>query len=815
MEAFALYLLKSSVWLTGFAAVYFLFLRNERFFVLNRIFLVAGILSAIVFPFFTWHYTVIFPVMPTVNVDEPQVQAIGVVKESFQSKDLLLYVYLLGALYLIYRLIKQTTSVWQVIRNSDSLHFNSVKLIRSDRYPASFSFFSFVFVNPSTHEHEINEIVNHEQEHIRQRHWIDLLLFEIICTLQWFNPMAWFYGRFIRQNHEFLADEYAIRRSSNPAIYRAALLNQMFGVPVISLANSFNYSINKKRFNMMKQITYSPFRKLKLLLVLPLIAGVFYAFAAPEYKFVQANSEQQNNLPQSLTENNTNLANTTQEKVVKGTVVDEQGKPLKNAAIVISGTTIGTISDASGNFELKITDESPLVVTYVGYATRIVPPDFSKEMLIQTSRIVVGINTDGTTSIVGSPDDFINPPLYIVDGKELTKSEMEKIKPDQIDEISVLKNKEFTSKYGDKGKNGVVLITLKKSPSIKFSAKEYDYDKGVLTIKEPSQLDVKSINGKQPLLVIDGVFTESKKLEDIAPNTIQSMSVWKDEKAIEKYGDKGKNGVIELTTKNAPLYVVDGVVRSEIKDIDPNSIESVSVLKDQSATKLYGEKGKNGVVIITSKKDTQSKKSEIEVVGYANDQKPAQNKKSGVKLRSTGTAGNPLIVVDGVISSQKVDDIKPETIESISVLKDDMAVKKYGDKGKDGVVEITLKKEKEVFVVVEQMPEFPGGITALKEYVRVNLQYPKIALENRIAGQVHVQFNVAEDGSVTDAKVVGGIDPTLDQEALRIVNSMPKWIPGQQRGTPVKVSYVLPINFAYPADFHSKSQEKLKEMKTK
>lgn len=749
MEAFALYLLKSSVWLTGFAAVYFLFLRNERFFVLNRIFLLTGIVLSIVFPFFTWHYTVVFPMMPSVNVDEPQVRSIGMAKESLQAKDLLLYIYLIGALYLIYRLIKQTTSVWQLIRKSETLHFNSVKLIRSDRYPASFSFFSFVFVNPSTHEHEISEIVNHEQEHIRQRHWIDLLLFEIVCTIQWFNPMAWIYGRFIRQNHEFLADEYALRRSPNPAIYRAALLNQMFGVPVISLANSFNYSINKKRFNMMKQITYSPFRKLKLLLVLPLIAGVFYAFATPEYKFVQANSEEQINQPQSQTENSTSAANTSQEKAVKGKITDERGKPLKNASIIISGTTIGTVSDASGNFELKMTDESSLVISYVGYATRIVKPDFSKEMVIPTSPIVVGINPDGKTSIVASPDEFINPPLFVVDGKEMSKSEMEKINPDQIDEISVLKDKEFTAKYGDKGKNGVVLITLKKSPVVEFSAKEIEVNNGNnITIKEPQSINIKSKDGKQPLLVIDGVISRDKKIDDIDPNTIQSMSVWKDEKAIEKYGEKGRNGVIEFILK-----------------------------KDQNANN--------------------------------------KNENLGVQIRSSESVGNPLIVIDGVVSDKKIDDIKPETIESINVLKGEMATKKYGKKGKDGVLEIALKHKDEVFMVVEQMPEFPGGLAALKEFVRVNLQYPKIALENKIAGQVHVQFTVAEDGSVTDAIVVGGIDPALDREAMRIVNSMPKWIPGQQRGTPVKVSYVLPINFTYPADFHPKSQEKLKEMKTK
>ena len=147
--------------------------------------------------------------------------------------------------------------------------------------------------------------------------------------MHWFNPVSWLYGHLIRQNHEYLADERALQRSSNPTIYRAALLNQMFGGPVISLTNSFNYSLNKKRFNMMKQITYSPFRKLKLLLVLPLIAGVFYAFATPEYKFVQAAG-------------NTEVSKAQQNlKTVKGKVVKEDGSPLQGTSIVVSGSTIG------------------------------------------------------------------------------------------------------------------------------------------------------------------------------------------------------------------------------------------------------------------------------------------------------------------------------------------------------------------------------------------------------------------------------------------------------------------------------------------
>ena len=369
METFALYLIKSTVWLTGFFLIYIAFLRNERFFTLNRIYLVSGILVSIIFPLFTWHYTVIFPVTPTAEVLEPQVIGVTPVSDPFPIQNLLLYFYLTGALYLLFRLIKQTAAVWKVIRNSETHHFNSIKLIRTDRYPASFSFFSFVFVNPSIDETETNEIVNHEQEHIRQQHWMDLLLFEILRTMHWFNPVSWLYGHLIRQNHEYLADERALQRSSNPAIYRAALLNQMFGGPVISLANSFNYSLNKKRFNMMKQITYSPFRKLKLLLVLPLIAGVFYAFATPEYQFVQ-------------TTGSTDVSNTQQNlKTVKGKVVKEDRSPLKGTSIVVSGSTIGTMPDENGNFKLEVPDDTPIVFSFVGFETVKVKPDFDKEMV--------------------------------------------------------------------------------------------------------------------------------------------------------------------------------------------------------------------------------------------------------------------------------------------------------------------------------------------------------------------------------------------------------------------------------------------------
>lgn len=99
------------------------------------------------------------------------------------------------------------------------------------------------------------------------------------------------------------------------------------------------------------------------------------------------------------------------------------------------------------------------------------------------------------------------------------------------------------------------------------------------------------------------------------------------------------------------------------------------------------------------------------------------------------------------------------------------------------------------YTVVEQMPEFPGGELALRKYLATSVKYPVIAQENGIQGKVFVSFVVDTDGGISNVKVARGVDPSLDKEAMRVVKSMPKWIPGKQNGQAVRVSYTVPINF--------------------
>ena len=104
-------------------------------------------------------------------------------------------------------------------------------------------------------------------------------------------------------------------------------------------------------------------------------------------------------------------------------------------------------------------------------------------------------------------------------------------------------------------------------------------------------------------------------------------------------------------------------------------------------------------------------------------------------------------------------------------------------------------EEQQIFQVVEEMPEFPGGMAECMKWLGKNIKYPTISQENGVQGRVIIQFVVNRDGSIVDAQVARGVDPYLDKEALRVVGLMPKWKPGKQRGKEVRVKYTLPVMF--------------------
>ena len=308
-------------------------------------------------------------------------------------------------------------------------------------------------------------------------------------------------------------------------------------------------------------------------------------------------------------------------------------------------------------------------------------------------------------------------PLYILDGKEIKKEELQELDPDSIDSISVLKNKSATSAFGERGKDGVILITKKTQNDSQWKVRGKRNNviyasKDTIYVNEKPNVLKKLVSNfkKQPLYILDGKEITKKELDLLDEQTINSLSTIKGEHAITEFGEKGKNGVIIITSRipgsrNSPfvkivkakLYIVDGKVieQTAFESIHPENIKSINVLKGSAATTKYGDKGKNGVVEITTKNYNWETKFIIEkpmttakVIGYGKTSDSIKN----IKIKIDKDK-QPLTIVDGEeLPYEKLESINPDNIKSIEVFKNKKNIKKYGRKGKNGVIIITTKK---------------------------------------------------------------------------------------------------------------------------
>ena len=242
----------------------------------------------------------------------------------------------------------------------------------------------------------------------------------------------------------------------------------------------------------------------------------------------------------------------------------------------------------------------------------------------------------------------------------------------------------------------------------------------------------------------------------------------------------GKRNLYSLITIFiAALAIWGGIslvkfVESRTKSVAQTSVAELSVLNQPK--KKAEVKQQKKVKLEQPEKVVERVKSSVKftapVIKKDDEVKPEDELKTQDELMSTKTA-------IGALDVKGNDDANGEVL-----------------KIKEAVAQPEPKPEVEkVFDVVEQMPSFPGGPSALMEWLSNNVKYPVVAQENGVQGRVVVSFVVERDGSITDVKVVRGVDPSLDKEASRVVRAMPRWIPGKQNGSAVRVKYNVPVAF--------------------
>ena len=223
----------------------------------------------------------------------------------------------------------------------------------------------------------------------------------------------------------------------------------------------------------------------------------------------------------------------------------------------------------------------------------------------------------------------------------------------------------------------------------------------------------------------------------------------------------------------AAIVAVKGVVENAMKsDVGIEADVELSKLAEKKEAKVE-KKEEPKVEKIEVEKVKSSVKFVPPVIKKDDEVKPEEELKSQEELNNTNTA-------IGAFDVKGNDEAAGEVLKAKEVI---------------AQPEPPKEEETKVFDVVEQMPSFPGGQSALLQYLSSNIKYPVVAEENGVQGRVIVTFVVEKDGSITDVRVVKSVDPSLDKEAQRVVKSMPKWIPGKQNGSAVRVKYTVPVTF--------------------
>lgn len=280
MTSFAAYLLESAACLALFYVGFWLFLRKETYFKLNRVYLVCSLFVSLILPVFK----ITSPIF-TARTSVPMsllMSSAAPVKTWGLGKTLLL-LYAIGVGVFLARFIFHMVKLYFVGKKFRITRINGIRIVSVDKDFPPFSFLNYIFINDKKlSEHNMRRIIAHEIIHIKQYHTFDILFIELITVLQWFNPFVWPYKKSLQETHEFLADYGVIAQGFSAAKYQLLIFEQHVGVKLFEFVNNFKQSQIKRRITMMSKIKSRGAAKMKLLLVVPMAAFLLLAFAEPK-----------------------------------------------------------------------------------------------------------------------------------------------------------------------------------------------------------------------------------------------------------------------------------------------------------------------------------------------------------------------------------------------------------------------------------------------------------------------------------------------------------------------------------------------------
>lgn len=455
------YLIKFSISLGALYVFYRLVLLPLTFYQWNRFYLLIYSLLSFVLPIIN-----ISSLLGGSNITDSQfVNKIPVIINyvpgttpagaTITGYEWLMIVFIAGAIIMTGRLLFQYFSLLRIRKNARLVHqSHDLHLYETETATGPFSFGKSVYVNKEIHSpEELQRIIQHEIVHVKQQHTIDILVGEMLCIVNWFNPFAWLIRYAIRQNLEFIADNKVIDNGFDKKEYQYLLL-KVAGIPQFNITNSFNLLNLKKRITMMNKMKSTKLHLSRFMFALPLLAFVMLSFR---------------------TEFNATVHTLTIPPIKLDTVPDNSKVVIRD--VIIETVRVDKKEPVSKNYLLSIADDNGECVVLIKDKQKkilkaMTLTDWQKDQKDNeakygkipsvSARNLTTAGQENGLTITSESGVYISTPLYVVDGVEQTAEfNAHSIAPTNIESMSVLKGMDATKKYGSKGEQGVIEITTK------------------------------------------------------------------------------------------------------------------------------------------------------------------------------------------------------------------------------------------------------------------------------------------------------------------------------------------------------------------
>jgi TonB family protein len=831
-ETLLQYLLESGTGLLLLYLFYRLVLNRETCFQFNRFYLLAALFLSLAVPLSNLPGISLWPDKPepVVVMEAPLEQMplataevlVVAPQESFNYWNLLYGAYAIGVLFFLSRFLVQLYHLRRYARQEGVSFFlpnRAPVILTNGQYP-TFSFWCWVFLDNSQalSPEETERILQHEQVHLDQRHTLDVLLVSLLGILFWFNPLLVFYKKALEQTHEFIADAQ-VAKSAGTSVYSSLLLKQVFQTADFPLGSYFffNRSLTLTRIKMMKKLHQSP-KLSRMLLVIPVLALLLVAVAAMR--------------PVTATElpfadgDETEIA-----KVQNGPAQFPGGREALNtyvkSAFVLPEVAFqkrkspNDFVQVKANLEVEVQPDGTPVYRRT-LELDVQPNDAAVREAVekQFARLVSqmpkwtpaqnngrAISSKEIISVSSASGNFVNYASYLESRQQKTTVSSKAVAAAETKRAEYpggkaamyhyLINKFFTPEIVfslDQGEKGIMFSrAIKAEISIN--------EKGEVTNVRPLEVSTTPGNSLEINKAIEKEFLRvAKQMARWTPAYVNGKPVaskevigystgtllWKDtynqvrerEKKIadRPYTPQKMDTFPKVTADGDKIYIA---VEKMPEFPGGGQAAMFKYFNDKMYYPADAQQAKiSGTLVASFVVTPQGKVTDVQLMKKLHpslDQafmKVVQNMPDWIP----GTQNGKAVAVRYTVPFRVMED----------------AAAKGTNAGTNNEAEKVYVEVEKVYIAVEQMPDFPGGQSAMFRYLAENFVLPAEDKAKGTEGTIVLSFIVTTEGAVSKIEIMKGLSPVLDQEAVRVISSMPTWKPGMQNGKAVNVKYTVP-----------------------